>query len=52
MPLHHGPLLLGSNSTQPGNHGVGLRHHELCLCARIPPLSGHVPLVLQNSQAS
>ena len=51
-PPHLSLLLLGNNnsSTQLGNHGVGLRHHGICHCARIPPLSGHalpVPLPKQ-----
>ncbi|MCI71735.1 hypothetical protein A2U01_0092998, partial [Trifolium medium] len=51
--IHHGPLLLGSRScTQPGNHGVGICHHGLCLRVCIPLLSGHALPILRSSQAS
>jgi hypothetical protein len=53
-PRHHGPLLLGSgnSSTQPGNHGVGLHHHGLCLRVCMPRISGHALQVLRSNQAS
>jgi hypothetical protein len=53
MPPQLGSFLLGNNniSSQPGNHGVGLHHHGLCLRARIPLLSGHALLVLLSNQA-
>lgn len=52
--LHHGHILFDNNNniTQPSNHGVGLRHHVICRCARIPPLSRHALQVLHSSQTS
>lgn len=52
--LHHGPILFDNNNniTQPSNHGVGLRHHVICRCARIPPLSRHALQVLRSIQTS